>query len=258
MPTGIIIALIVFIIGFIIAIIFACIYSSKRNISHYIPKDKGEDGEKKIANILGDTIKGQQYVINGLCYSTKKGCSCEIDHILINKYGIWVIETKNLYGRIYGSSNDATWNQVTENETKPFSNPINQNYGHISTLKKDLNIDVIFHNVVVFLSRGDISQVSAKNVCTEFELPSFINTYRGFILSVYQMERCYKTLCYLKNNYSISKKKHNRNIKRRNSIIRKMKCPDCGGKLVIRNGKHGKYYGCSNYPDCQFRKNIYG
>jgi predicted RNA-binding Zn-ribbon protein involved in translation (DUF1610 family) len=33
-------------------------------------------------------------------------------------------------------------------------------------------------------------------------------------------------------------------------------CPNCGSKLVLRNGKCGKFYGCSAYPKCRFSKNI--
>lgn len=29
-------------------------------------------------------------------------------------------------------------------------------------------------------------------------------------------------------------------------------CPKCGGELVLRKGKYGKFYGCSNYPKCRF------
>jgi restriction system protein len=32
------------------------------------------------------------------------------------------------------------------------------------------------------------------------------------------------------------------------------KCPQCSGKLVERNGKYGKFWGCSNYPKCKFTK----
>jgi len=34
-------------------------------------------------------------------------------------------------------------------------------------------------------------------------------------------------------------------------------CPKCGAKLVLRNGRYGAFYGCSNYPKCKFIKNIY-
>ena len=31
-------------------------------------------------------------------------------------------------------------------------------------------------------------------------------------------------------------------------------CPKCGGKLVERTSKYGKFYGCSNYPKCKYIK----
>jgi ssDNA-binding Zn-finger/Zn-ribbon topoisomerase 1 len=33
-------------------------------------------------------------------------------------------------------------------------------------------------------------------------------------------------------------------------------CPECGGNLIERSGKYGKFFGCSNYPKCQYTKNI--
>ncbi len=254
MTIGIIIALIVlFIIGIIIAIVFACKSTRKSDVS-YPPKSKGDMGENIVANILGDTIEGQQYVINGLCY--KKEYSCEIDHIVINKYGIWVIETKNYNGYIYGNENEDIWKQEKTNETKLFKNPVNQNFGHITALKKDLNIDEIFHNVVVFLSCGNILNVFAKNVYTEFELRSVINTDTGIRLSVQEMKSYYNGILNLKKMYSISKEEHKRNIDIANAKIHKGICPDCGGKLEIKSGKYGRFYGCTNYPNCKFRKNI--
>ena len=34
------------------------------------------------------------------------------------------------------------------------------------------------------------------------------------------------------------------------------KCPQCGGKLVMRNGKYGRFIGCSGYPKCKYTQNI--
>ena len=33
-------------------------------------------------------------------------------------------------------------------------------------------------------------------------------------------------------------------------------CPKCGGHLVKRNGSRGKFYGCSEYPNCRHTENI--
>jgi len=34
------------------------------------------------------------------------------------------------------------------------------------------------------------------------------------------------------------------------------KCPDCGGDIVIRNGRYGKFKSCINYPTCKYTDNI--
>ncbi|MCF6767900.1 type I DNA topoisomerase [Thiotrichales bacterium 19S11-10] len=33
-------------------------------------------------------------------------------------------------------------------------------------------------------------------------------------------------------------------------------CPECGGQLMIRLGKRGRFVGCSNYPDCNYTRNL--
>ena len=30
-----------------------------------------------------------------------------------------------------------------------------------------------------------------------------------------------------------------------------MECPDCGSEMVLRHGPHGRFYGCSAYPNCK-------
>lgn len=29
-------------------------------------------------------------------------------------------------------------------------------------------------------------------------------------------------------------------------------CPECGAELVIRSGRHGPFFGCSQYPECSY------
>lgn len=33
-------------------------------------------------------------------------------------------------------------------------------------------------------------------------------------------------------------------------------CPQCGGALRRRSGKFGEFYGCSNFPQCRFTRNV--
>ncbi len=34
-------------------------------------------------------------------------------------------------------------------------------------------------------------------------------------------------------------------------------CPECGEELKKREGEYGDFWGCSNYPDCDFSINDY-
>ena len=52
--------------------------------------------------------------------------------------------------------------------------------------------------------------------------------------------------------YRKIKKEHIENIK--TNIEKKdiSKCPKCGGTLVERESKYGKFIGCANYPRCKY------
>ena len=42
------------------------------------------------------------------------------------------------------------------------------------------------------------------------------------------------------------------NVNEKNEYI----CPRCSGKLIIKNGRYGKFIGCSNYPRCKYTKSL--
>lgn len=219
---------------------------------------KGENGERIVAKILGETVPGEHYVINNLLFTTKDGHSCQIDHIYINRYGIWVIETKNYSGFIYGRENQQEWTQVLSyGKTKrKFYNPIKQNETHIYYLSQYLKTYKNFNNLVVFISRANIQNVSSTKVCYERALYQ-INDYKTDInLSVEQMENYYNTLLALKNEASVTLDAHIKNVSTMKNNLSQNICPRCNGNLVIRNSKTGQFYGCSNYPKCKFTKKI--
>ena len=75
------------------------------------PKGKGIYGEFKIKCKIGKTKPNIQYVFNNYKVVID-GKSSQIDHIVVNKNGVFVIETKNYAGRIYGNDNQLEWTQV--------------------------------------------------------------------------------------------------------------------------------------------------
>lgn len=96
----------------------------------------GDLGEYKINIQLDQLPKECRYLKDILIANTyaKSGYS-QIDHVVITPYAIFVIETKNYSGTIYGDRNRKKW---SVNGKFPMLNPFNQNYGHIEAIKSVL------------------------------------------------------------------------------------------------------------------------
>ena len=95
---------IIFGILFLIAFCVVLIYSpSKSNLI----LSKGEKGEAKVHDILMQLPEGYHVLDNVTLENGKK--TTQIDHIVVSKYGVFVIETKNYRGEIYGNDNRDRW-----------------------------------------------------------------------------------------------------------------------------------------------------
>lgn len=216
-------------------------------------KGKGTLGELSVQAVLGKTIPGEQYVINNLILNLGEEKTCQIDHVLINSNGIYVIETKNYSGRIYGQENDQNWTQVlTKTKKNKLYNPIKQNKSHIYHISNILSEKLPIFSVVVFV-QNNIESVKAPGVYTLSGLKELV-LRRDNTISVEKMEKAYRELRQA-DDITISSDKHAKNVRTMLQNI-DTTCPRCGKKLIERTGKNGSFMGCSGYPQCRFTKNI--
>ena len=75
----------------------------------------------------------------------------QIDHVLVSRYGVFVIEAKNMEGWIFGSEQNAQWTQNLYGKKYRFQNPLRQNYRHTRVLADFLSLPHDkFHSVVMF------------------------------------------------------------------------------------------------------------
>ena len=218
-------------------------------------KEIGEEGEELVRRVLGESVDGEKQVFNNYKFISN-GKTVQIDHIFINKNGIFVIETKNYKGEIYGNEEQYEWTQVLAfgNVENKFYNPIKQNKSHIYKLQKFLpkNIDII--SIVVFID-ADIEGVDSNNVCNLDDLEEILNLDYGKTITPKQINYVANILRRYQNNV-ITEEEHISNIHKMQEDIENNICPRCGAKLVIRNGDYGEFYGCSNYPKCKFKKKV--
>ncbi len=216
---------------------------------------RGWFGEKNISSRL-HTLP-DDYVLFNDVYINTGNRSIQIDHIVVSIYGIFVIETKNYTGWIYGTDNSEYWTKNVFGNKYQFHNPIKQNYSHVSALNNLLNIPKDkFIPIVVFLSGAKLKCDTQGTVIYSSQLRRFIINHQMPVFS--QKEVTYITdILASANNLDKSRKNAHihyvrQRIAEKNALIRSGVCPRCRGKLVERKGKYGRFFGCSNYPQCKF------
>ncbi len=108
--------------------------------------------------------KEKYHLIKNVTLPTENG-STQIDHVIVSKYGVFVVETKNMKGWIFGSPNQKTWTQKIYKHSSKFQNPLHQNYKHTKTLESllGLNEEQIF-SVAVFVGDSTFKTEMPENV----------------------------------------------------------------------------------------------
>ena len=177
---------------------------------------------------------------------------------IISVYGIFVIETKNYKGLIFGNEYDDNWKQVIYKRSERFRNPIKQNYGHVAALKERLNLekDLLIISIIAFTNRASLKVNTKTPVMYDNDVVSYIRSYNNKLISEDDVKRIDYDLLMSNIDSKDTRKEHVENIRMnlRNmeNSIRNNVCPRCGKELVRRNGKHGEFIGCSGFPRCRF------
>lgn len=223
----------------------------------YYPKFRGYMGEFWVKLELKKLPKEEYIVLNDIMLNIDNSTH-QIDHIVLSKYGIFVIEMKNYYGLISGSEYKDKWTQYLGKNKFYFKNPIHQNYGHIKALSELLKIDEsYFTSIICFSNQSNLKVSTNTSVIILDELNKEIQKYN--MLKLYVNINEISNLI-LNNNIKdkIIRKEHIANIKKKikNEKMNEdnMICPKCNSKLIEKQGRYGKFIGCSNYPNCKYIK----
>lgn len=218
-------------------------------------KIRGRIGEARVSSIL-KSLPNSYYSFNNI-YLRKGDTSVQIDHIIISVYGVFVIETKNYTGWIYGSDKSDNWIKNMYGNKYYFQNPLKQNYSHVRALQDTLGLPFDkFIPIVVFLRGATLKCDTQGLVIYSSQLKRIINSYTTPILNISEVERLVNQLSSLNIIDKETKREHIESIHQKlnqtKDLINNSICPRCSGQLVKRKGRYGQFWGCSNYPRCKF------
>ncbi len=114
----------------------------------------------------------------------------QIGHIIVSKFGVFVIETKNYAGWIFGSAQQKMWTQKFPRSSRQFQNPLHQNYKHARTLGDLLGLeDDAMHSLIVFVGDSVFKTPMPENVTKSGNYIRFIKSKISPILSDEQVTK---------------------------------------------------------------------
>jgi hypothetical protein len=187
----------------------------------------------------------------------------QIDHIFVSRFGIFVVETKNMNGWIFGGENQAQWTQKVFKKSFKFQNPLRQNYKHVKALEAALNVPTeVIHSVVVFSGESTFKSPMPANVTTGRGYITYIKSFSEPVLSELQVQRAVSQI--ESGRLEATRETHRQHVqqlKTRSNTSAERKCPKCGSSMVLRKAKRGvnagnQFWGCSGYPKCRVVQNV--
>lgn len=219
---------------------------------------KGWIGEKKASLNIWVSLNANVYHrVHDLIIPSRNGTT-QIDHLLVSKYGLFIVETKNRSGWIFGAEDQVKWTQSVFGKKYTFQNPLRQTFRQKKVLSEFLDLgEALIHTVVYFVGDCKFKTPMPPNVLRS-GLERYIKRFKTESLSSDEVRRVLKKLNNHVSENKLTKRDHVKSLRERHNSD--TTCPKCGSRLVKRTAKRGKiagsmFLGCENYPKCRFTKN---
>lgn len=156
-------------VGFIIGRYHA---NRAHRVNHASPPFQNR-GEALLSRVtLANFGPPDYHLMNHITLQMKDGTT-QVDHILISRFGVFVIETKDYKGWLFANAMCANWTQVLFKSNFKFQNPIFQNFRHVQAVQCLLD----------FLPPGAIKSLVVFTGEAKFktEIPAGVLSLSGFI-----------------------------------------------------------------------------
>lgn len=154
---------------------------------------KGKMGEFAVSAHVKLYLDKDHYILlNDCTLPDEQNQTTQIDHILLSPFGVFVIETKNYKGWIFGGERQKTWTQKIYKKSFKFQNPLHQNYKHQKVLEAvlaDIIDPALIHSVVVFMPDCEFKTQMPSNVFRGAAWTDYIKSFADPVIPPMKLKR---------------------------------------------------------------------
>lgn len=234
-----------------------------------LPTVKGWIGETILHTGLRLLLPSARYhLMRNVTLPTRDG-STQIDHVVVSRHGVFVIETKNYGGWIFGKPDDKMWTQKFPGRSSAFQNPLRQNVKHVRTLAELTGLDdKALFSQIVFVGNCSFKTPMPANVG---KLKACLAAIRGrdeVLLSDDEVARVLERI--RTGRLAPTRATHKAHVRHVQALVDAKRaeagarahdhaaCPQCGAAVdeytYKTGGKSGQsFHGCTRFPACGYR-----
>lgn len=224
-----------------------------------VPWVRGKRGEAQIDRLVRSQLDPAVYhLVSDLTLSAPEGAA-PVGHVIVSRYGIFVIESEACKGLIFGSESDAQWTQQVFGHRIRFPNPLRQTARHGRILAQLIKLpESCFIPLVVFADDCTFKPAAPESVVPFRGLIGFIKGHQAPLIQDRQVPEIVAAIQDWAGPASPAFRKQQGRGARKNRKPAKagaqdVVCPTCGKAMVVRSGRRDgkKFWGCTGFPACR-------
>ena len=149
-------------------------------------------GEMIVRRAIQQACPGPNWhLLNNVTLPAADGTT-QIDHVLVSRYGVFVIETKDYGGWIFGDAKSPQWTQMFYKKKFRFQNPLHQNYKHIKVVRALLDFlpENQVDGAVIFTGDAEFKTNRPEGVFTIAEFVEGLSALKSEIITENRLQFC--------------------------------------------------------------------
>ena len=149
-------------------------------------------GEALLSHVVRTNFGFPDYhLMNHVTLQLKDGTT-QVDHILVSRFGVFVIETKDYKGWIFADAKQANWTQVLFKLKFRLQNPIFQNSRHVRAVQGLLDFlpPGAIKSVVVFTGEAEFKTEVPQEVFCISGLMDYLREQTVEVMSLNRVQFC--------------------------------------------------------------------
>jgi hypothetical protein len=159
------------------------------------PRFRGDIAETRVRRILAAGLEKNRYTIFNDVTIPSSGGTTHIDHIVVSRFGIFVIESQHARGWVSGAEFQERWKQYHLRRFTRFDNPMHRNALQLQALENLLRIPASkLHPVVVMVGQKGFKTAMPGNLLQPEKLIAYMRKKAHHILDGDQADRMLKAI----------------------------------------------------------------